>query len=84
VGIHPPLLHYDELGRTISRIDQKGAEILTTSWTWDTAPNGIGKLHELTSPDGTKSYTYNGLGQLVGLALAVSGANATLEGKLSP
>jgi RHS repeat-associated protein len=73
----------DELGRTKSRIDkQNGALLRTTIWTWDTAANGIGKLHKLTSPDGEKSYRYSKLGQLEGLTLAVNGTGATLEGKL--
>ncbi|NUQ77807.1 MAG: type IV secretion protein Rhs, partial [Polyangiaceae bacterium] len=70
---------YDSLGRPTSRMDQKGAEVLTTSWTWDTAPNGKGNLHKLTSPDGEKVYSYNKLGQLENLSLTVSGA--TFEGK---
>jgi YD repeat-containing protein len=49
---------YDGLGRPLSRHDQKGAEMLETSWTWDTALHGIGKLASLTSPDGAKSYGY--------------------------
>jgi YD repeat-containing protein len=53
---------YDDLGRTESRTDQKGAEVLTTTWTWDTAPNGIGKLHKLTSPDGENEVAYNARG----------------------
>jgi RHS repeat-associated protein len=73
---------YDGLGRATSRVNQKGAEILTTTWTWDTALNGIGKLHQLASPDGVKTHSYNSRGQLESLALAVSGASVTLEGKL--
>jgi len=52
---------YDGLGRTKTRLDQDGAESLTTTWTWDTAPYGKGKLAQLTSPDGEKSYTYTPL-----------------------
>jgi RHS repeat-associated protein len=74
---------YDALGRTKSRTDQqKGAPLLTTTWTWDTAPNGIGKLHKVASPDGEKTYAYSSRGQPEGLTLAVSGAGAILEGKL--
>ncbi|HLM71735.1 MAG TPA: SpvB/TcaC N-terminal domain-containing protein, partial [Polyangiaceae bacterium] len=74
---------YDGLGRTKSRVDKKnGALALTTTWTWDTAPNGIGEIHKVTSPDGEKTYAYNKLGQLEGLTLAVNGAGAPLEGKL--
>ncbi|XYI02243.1 hypothetical protein ACMHYB_21685 [Sorangium sp. So ce1128] len=42
----------DALGRAASRLDEHGAERLTTTWTWDTAANGIGKLDPLASPDG--------------------------------
>jgi RHS repeat-associated protein len=74
---------YDAIGRPKSRTDQqKGSPLLLTTWTWDTAPNGIGKLHKLASPDGVKEYAYNSLGQLEGLTLAVTGASALLEGKL--
>ena len=74
---------YDRLGRTKSRIDKKnGVVAMTTTWTWDTAANGIGKLHKLTNSDGEKTYSYTKLGQLEGLTLSVSGANALLEGKL--
>jgi YD repeat-containing protein len=54
----------DKLGRPKSRTDQKGAEVLTTTWTWDTAANGLGKLHKLVSPDGVKTHSYNSRGQL--------------------
>jgi RHS repeat-associated protein len=73
----------DAGGRMKSRVDkQNGAPPLTTTWTWDTAANGLGKLHKLTSPDGEKTYRYNNLGQLEGLTLAVNGTDAILEGKL--
>jgi hypothetical protein len=55
---------------------------MTTTWAWDTAANGIGKLHKLTSPDGEKVFAYNTRGQLAGLTLAVNGTDALLEGKL--
>jgi hypothetical protein len=74
---------HDRLGRPKSRIDkQNGVGAMTTTWTWDTAANGIGKLHKLTSPDGEKVYSYTTRGQLEGLTLSVSGANTLLEGKL--
>jgi hypothetical protein len=55
---------------------------VTTTWTWDTAANGVGKLHKLTSPDGEKENSCNRRGQLESLAFSVSGANTILEGKL--
>jgi RHS repeat-associated protein len=70
---------YDPLGRRKSRVDKHGAELLTTTWTWDTATNGIGKLHTLDSPDGTKSSTYNALSQLESVSLAIDGESDVLE-----
>src|SRR5262249_53692278 len=73
---------YDALGRTKSRVDQDGGQSLTTTWTWDTAPNGIGKLQELAGPEGTKTYTYNMVGQFPPLTRAVAGKSETLTGRL--
>src|SRR5262249_13872327 len=73
---------YDPLGRTRTRLDQHGAEMLTTTWTWDNAAHGIGKLQSLAGPDGTKSYTYTPLGQLETLNLAVTGETDALAGRL--
>src|SRR6185503_1948692 len=39
---------HDPLGRLIARADNDG----TTTWEWDTAPHGIGKIKTVTSPDG--------------------------------
>ncbi len=64
---------FDALGRTVTRTDKSGAQVLTTTWTWDTATNGVGRLHEVTSPDGVKSYSYTKRGQLEGMMLAVTG-----------
>ena len=73
----------DALGRTKTRTDQVGADVWTTTWEWDTAANGIGKLHELASPDGVKTYGYNALGQLESLALDVTGESDTMVATLS-
>jgi RHS repeat-associated protein len=64
---------YDELGRTKWRKDKDGANLSTTTWTWDTALHGIGKLHKLASPDGVKTFAYNAKGQLASQSLAVTG-----------
>ena len=72
----------DALGRTKSRVDQHGAELLTTTWTWDSAEHGIGKLHKVASPDGEKTYSYNAVGQLETLTLAVTGESDTFQSKL--
>ncbi len=63
----------DELGRTKSRTDKLGAQILTTTWAWDTALHGIGRLHKVTSPDAIKTYSYTNRGQLESEMLSVVG-----------
>ncbi|HRI67383.1 MAG TPA: RHS repeat-associated core domain-containing protein [Polyangium sp.] len=61
----------DALGRATSRTDTFAGKTLTTSWTWDKAPNGIGELHMVTSPDAIKTYSYSSKGQLEGMTLTV-------------
>ncbi|XXT19469.1 RHS repeat-associated core domain-containing protein [Sorangium sp. So ce429] len=73
---------YDGLGRTTSRVDEDGAERLTTAWTWDTAAHGIGKLHVLDSPGGEKTYGYTGRGKLETVTLRIDGERAALESRL--
>ncbi|HRI72673.1 MAG TPA: type IV secretion protein Rhs, partial [Polyangium sp.] len=63
----------DALGRVKTRTDKLAAQVLTTTWTWDTAPNGIGRLHEVTSPDAIKTYGYNERGQTESVTLGVNG-----------
>ncbi|XXT17007.1 RHS repeat-associated core domain-containing protein [Sorangium sp. So ce429] len=73
---------YDALGRPRSRLDQDGAERQTTTWTWDTAPHGIGKLHTLMSPDAEKTYGYTRFGQVETISLRIDGERAPLVGRL--
>ncbi|XYH94645.1 RHS repeat-associated core domain-containing protein [Sorangium sp. So ce1128] len=73
---------YDALGRPRSRVDQDGAERQTTTWTWDTAPHGIGKLHTLTSPDAEKTYGYTRFGQVETMSLRIDGERAPLVARL--
>ncbi|WP_437721250.1 hypothetical protein [Sorangium sp. So ce861] len=75
-------LAFDGLGRTTSRVDEDGAERVTTTWTWDTAEHGIGKLHVLESPDGEKTYGYTEHGKLETVALRIDGERAALESRL--
>ena len=63
----------DALGRVNTRTDKLGAQVLTTTWTWDTGPNGIGRLHSLMSPDGVKTYGYTKRGQTESVKLGVNG-----------
>ncbi len=62
---------YDALGRTTKRTDTHAGKTLTTSWTWDTAANGVGALHTLMSPDALKTYSYSKRGQLDSVTLTV-------------
>ncbi|MFS8066644.1 MAG: RHS repeat domain-containing protein, partial [Byssovorax sp.] len=75
-------LEYDALGRTTTRLDQDGAQSLTTTWSWDEAAHGIGKLGRLTSPDGQKTYAYNDMGQVKALILDVAGQGDSLTARL--
>ncbi|HXS19199.1 MAG TPA: hypothetical protein VN764_18505, partial [Polyangiaceae bacterium] len=46
-------IHYDDLGRTVRQVDNwhdRAPE--ETSWVYDTADNGVGRLHYTVSPDG--------------------------------
>jgi YD repeat-containing protein len=65
-------LGVDALGRTETRTDTLGGQVSTTTWTWDTAPNGIGKLHSVASADGVKVYAYNKRGQTESVKLGVA------------
>ena len=62
---------YDALGRTRTRMDALPGKTLTTTWTWDAAPNGVGELHTLTTADALKTYSYTKRGQLGTMTLIV-------------
>ena len=63
----------DELGRVKTRTDKLGAQLVTTTWTWDTAPHGIGRLHTVTSLDAIQTFSYNKRGQIEGMTQTVGG-----------
>ena len=73
---------YDAVGRPHTRVDHDGAELLTTTWTWDTAAHGIGKLAALASPDGQKAYTYNEVSKLETVTLTLAGESEVFHGRL--
>ncbi len=51
---------YDLLGRMTERVEPEG----TTTWIYDSAANGIGKLAEVSAPQGySKTLTYDSLGR---------------------
>ncbi|MCP3097667.1 FG-GAP-like repeat-containing protein [Myxococcus sp. K15C18031901] len=58
---------YDGLGRATSISNQpaaSGSPAQVTSLSWDTALNGLGALHQATSPDGVvQTYEYDALGR---------------------
>ncbi|MFO0755161.1 MAG: FG-GAP-like repeat-containing protein [Byssovorax sp.] len=73
---------YDGLGRPLSRTPQGPGASKATTWTWDTAAYGIGKLQALEGPDGTKTYTYNSRGKAETLTVAIDGQGETFTAKL--
>ncbi|MEO7329303.1 MAG: FG-GAP-like repeat-containing protein, partial [Minicystis sp.] len=73
---------YDTLGRPLSRVDVLDGKQRVTTWTWDTAGHGLGKLHKLASPDGQKVYSYNALGKLETMGLAIEGEPDVFTGRL--
>lgn len=53
------LYSYDLLGRIVERVEPEG----TTSWIYDTAPNGIGQLARIISPSIVREYAYDSVGR---------------------
>ena len=64
---------YDALGRLIERDDADGA----TTWAYDTAAHGIGKLAAVTTAESVKQYTYNALSQPSSVSLGLGGETFT-------
>ncbi len=61
---------YDILGRMTSRVEAEG----TTTWTYDTATKGIGKIHQVSGPNGyLEVATYDSLGRPDTTATTISG-----------
>ena len=62
-------LTYDLLGRLKTRVEPG----MSSSWTYDSAANGKGKLASVTGGGVTKTYTYDTLGRPTRLATLVDG-----------
>ena len=63
-------LTHDALGRLVQRDDHDG----TTTWVYDTAPNGVGRIASVTSPTGNvEAYGYNAVSRPASVALTVEG-----------
>jgi RHS repeat-associated protein len=52
---------YDKLGRITSRVLPNGEG--TSTWTYDTATKGVGKLASVSNGNATETYTYDNLGR---------------------
>ncbi len=64
---------YDDLGRMLTATSVDGL----TSYTWDVAANGIGRLARAMSPDQVKTeYRYDGLGRTAGIDQSLAQASA--------
>jgi len=70
-------MQYDKLGRMIGRVDGDG----TTTWAYDTALNGIGKLHAVTRPEDaySKTYGYDGYGRGLDVTTAILAVDYTMS-----
>src|SRR5262249_41821999 len=67
---------FDALGRVKTVTDPDGV----TSYTWDTAANGLGKIASTTSPDGTTvALAYDGLGRPVNASWTVAGQSFAID-----
>jgi len=72
-------LSYDRLGRTLQRVEPD----MTSAWTYDTAPNGIGKLASAVITSGPsggfgRSMSYDSLGRPVQVATSIDGTTYTM------
>jgi len=64
------MAYYDKLGRLRTRVAPEG----TSTWTYDTALHGIGKLAEMKSPAGdAEVYTYDDKGRLSTVKTVIGG-----------
>ncbi|MEN0045497.1 MAG: FG-GAP-like repeat-containing protein [Bacteroidota bacterium] len=67
-------LQYDILGRLKTRTEDEG----TTTWTYDTAPNGIGLVASITHTDGyAQSFTYDNLSRVLTETETIEGQDYT-------
>ena len=70
-------MSYDALGRMTSRTEGEG----TTSWTYDTAVKGKGKLHRVAGPGGyVRTHGYDSLGRAQGESETIYGETFRVSG----
>lgn len=73
---------YDVLGRMINRSDRSvsGSESERSTWQYDSAANGLGKLYRETKNDGfTRTFIYDGLSRLQRTTTTIDSVNYTTE-----
>ena len=67
-------MSYDQLGRLITRTENEG----TTTWTYDTATKGIGKLASVSHYGGySRTHTYDSLGRPSSTTTTIGGTGYT-------
>jgi RHS repeat-associated protein len=67
---------FDDLGRTLTATSPDGL----TTYTWDVATNGIGRLASAMSPDQIRTdYRYDALGRTTGIDQTANGATLSLD-----
>jgi len=67
---------YDKLGRLKQRTEPQGTGTLTTSWAYDTAANGIGKLASESNSDGfSRIPTYDSYGRIINTQTTIQSTN---------
>lgn len=66
---NPIIYNYDILDRKIKVIEPEGV----TSWTYDTRPNGLGLLSEVSSVNSNEKYFYDSFGKVTQVIKLVSG-----------
>ncbi len=68
-------MEYDDLGRMTQRDEREGI----TTWNYDTAANGLGKLESVAGPLSTQSMEYDNLGRPNKSTLTTSGQTYITE-----
>src|SRR6185295_17573828 len=74
----------DAIGRLVQRVDSRpGQPHETTTWTYDTAPGGVGLLASVESPQHhVDTYSYDGLSRLVSHKLEFADTGESLSWRL--